>query len=325
MKKIIALTLCVLLLLSPLSLVAFAKATAPIHDYYAKAGTYKVTTALYKSGEVTYDHYKIWYPAAITASSKKFPLIVYCNATGCTYSTIDVPEHLEHIASWGFVVIANDQLLTGSGASASKGLDFMVRLSKTKGSIFYKKIDTNNVGLNGHSQGGTATINAASKGKFSNSDMFKAICAVSVPNGSLAASVAQNTPYDPSKVTCPAFLIAGTGAMEAGICPLNSVVSNFRKMSNSKNVMGRITGQDHLGILDHTTAYTTAWFRYVLCGDTYAARAFQGSGAEILTNSDWQNVYTKQTGSPATSAQSSALAAIIANVLRSVLLRLAGR
>jgi hypothetical protein len=43
-------------------------------------------------------------------------------------------------------------------------------------------------------------------------------------------------------------------------------------------------------MLKKCDGYMTAWMLYQLKGDTEAAKAFEGNGAEILSNSNWQDI-----------------------------------
>lgn len=301
MKRIISVFLTSLMFLCGILPTAFAADTYPVEAKYAAAGSHDVKTLTIDSGEVDYRHYKIWYPADLETSGELYPVILYNNATGCTYDTDQVPVMLAHYASWGFIVLANDHENSGKGDSASKGLAKLLQMHADPASIFCGKVDQNAIGLNGHSQGGSATINAASAGAYENSAMFKSICAVSIPYPALAASVLQNTPYDASRVRIPAFLIAGTGAIDAGngknigISPLDlSLVDNLKAIQNNTVFIGRIKDTDHMTTQPASTAYATALFCWTLSGDSVAAGAFTGSNPELFQNEKWQDVYNKQ-------------------------------
>ena len=58
-------------------------------------------------------------------------------------------------------------------------------------------------------------------------------------------------------------------------------------------MMGRIKGVDHGDVLPRGEAYTTAWMLYWLCNDQEAAQCFVGDDAEMLHNSQWQDVKNK--------------------------------
>lgn len=305
MKKLLSVILASLICFGILPFGVFAAneeaEVYPVESHFSQKGSHEVNAVIYDSGEKDYKHYKIWYPSDLETSTDTYPVIVYCNGTGCTYDTTEVKTTLAHFTSWGFVVVSNDHTSSGNGDSASKGLDFLLSLNENSESIFYQKINTGAIGINGHSQGGSATINAASSGKYENSGLYKSLCAVSAPHSELAASAWQKTPYDASKVEIPSFLIGGTGEIDAGtktssgICPLGmGLITNMKAINNETVIIGRIKNSDHGNTLPLSAAYITAWFSWTLLGDSFAETAFIGENAEISANEKWQDVYNKQ-------------------------------
>lgn len=302
MKKIISVILAVLTAFSCFVFVSFgAEAGYPVEEKFSKNGESEVKTASFESGEQDYDRYDIWYPAELENSTEKYPVIIYNNSSGMTDATVDTQNMMTAFASWGFVALGNDHTSSGFGDSASKGLDFLMKLAADEESIFYGKLDFDAVGLCGHSQGGTATFNAASEGKYANSYVFKSICAISTPHTELAASDWQKTPYDPSKVSIPTFLIAGTKsdeagyALDSGICPLGmGLIANMKAINNDNVIIGRIIDAWHVDTQSASQTYAIAWFMWTLKGDSFAATAFTGDNAELFRNDKWQDVYNKQ-------------------------------
>lgn len=305
MKKLLSVILASLVCFSVVPFGIFAAneeaEVYPVESRFSQKGNHEISTVIYDSGEKDYKHYKIWYPSDLETSNDTYPVIVYCNGTGCTYDTAEVKTTLSHFASWGFVVVSNDHKNSGNGDSASKGLDFLLGLNENSDSLFYQKINIKAIGINGHSQGGSATINAASTGKYENSGIFKSLCAVSAPHSELAASAWQKTPYDASKVEIPSFLVGGTGDIDAGtktssgICPLGmGLITNMKAINNETVIIGRIKDSDHGNTLPLGAAYITAWFYWTLLGDSLAETAFIGENAEIFANEKWQDVYNKQ-------------------------------
>lgn len=300
MKKFISVILAAMLLIFVYP-VAFASENYPVESHYAAAGSHSVKTMTIKSGEKDYKHYKFWYPADLESANEQYPVIVYNNGTGIKDDAKDTVDMMTHLASWGFICITNDHTSTGNGDSASKGLEILLSLNENVESVFYNKINRGQIGVTGHSQGGSATINAASVGKYENATLYKSICTISAPHSELAASPLQKTPYDASKVQVPALLIGGTGTFDAGtrndsgISPLGmALITNMKAINNDNVIIGRIKNADHGDTQSKSLAYVTAWFSYTLLGDEYAECAFIGDGAEIYCNDNWQDVYNKQ-------------------------------
>ena len=300
MRKMISMLLAVLLLISALP-VAFASESYPIEAHFAATGSHSVKTLTIDSEEKDYKHYKFWYPADLEKANMQYPVIVYNNGTGMKDDAKDTVEMMNHLASWGFVCITNDHKMTGNGDSASKGLDLLLSMSENTDSVFYNKINHKQIGVTGHSQGGSATINAASVGKYGNAVLYQSICTISAPHSALAASPLQKSPYDASKVQVPSFLIGGTGTFDAGtkkdsgISPLGmALIANMKVINHDTVIIGRIKNADHGDTQPKSLAYVTAWFSYTLLGNAYAAGAFIGDDAEIYRNDKWQDVYNKQ-------------------------------
>ena len=76
-----------------------------------------------------------------------------------------------------------------------------------------------------------------------------------------------------------------------GVAPLASLVEIYDSMTDDVlKIRARVTGAEHEQMLVRTDGYMTAWMRYHLQGDQEAGKAFLGEEAEILTNSNWQDI-----------------------------------
>lgn len=74
-------------------------------------------------------------------------------------------------------------------------------------------------------------------------------------------------------------------------CRSASLEENYVGASdNVAKVRARVAGAEHEEILQESDGYMTAWMLWQLAGDEGAAKVFVGEGAEILTNSRWQDV-----------------------------------
>lgn len=291
-KKFLSLLLCLCLIFS-FACLASAKGTA-LEDYYYQNGEYPVVSEEFESGETSFGHYKVFYPSELDTSGKTYPVVIYSNGTGSNYKEAFQKKLLEYIASWGYIVVANDDPASGMGYSASKSLDFILKQSKTPSSTFYRAVNKKQIAAAGHSQGATASLNVASIGMYDNSSMFKTVFAASAPQSSIAASILQNTPYDASKIKASAFLISGTGSIDSGNCPLKEgLEANALKIQNDNVVIARRKNADHGQMLYIGKAYMMAWFEYALKGDKQAAEVFEGPDAELFGNPNWQDAKLK--------------------------------
>ena len=139
--------------------------------------------------------------------------------------------------------------------SASASLDYILTLNSDSNSKFYGKIDVDNIGIGGHSQGGLGTINAVTA--QDNGNRYKVMYAASAPT--LQISVELQEKY-------------------------NNISDGVPK------IIARRKDTDHGDMLPYADGYMTAWFMYHLQGDEETGAAFLGDNAEILNNANWQDV-----------------------------------
>ena len=301
-KRIISLLLAAVTLVSALSLTsfAFAKSSKPVFDKYSKKGSYKVSTFEFTlpSNDFTY---KVWYPKDIKKMSKR-PVILYCNGTGSNYTMANETSSVLTIAaSHGYVCLSNTDTNTGTGVSMDQGMSQLIAYNKNSKSRLYKKLSLSKVGIAGHSQGATCTMNLSDPAQYANAKYYKAIYAVSLPTKALAESPLQNCPYDSTKVKTPTCLVAGTGTTDSKfICPIDtSLKPNFKNIK-SDVYMARMKDVEHAGSFEATYPYMLAWFDYQLYGKTFAAKAFTGKSPELKANPQWQDFKYKLTKKPTT-------------------------
>lgn len=262
--------------------------TSPIETKYAANGNYAVTHESHDAEEPRVGQHQVWYPSEVTTSNHRWPAVVLANGTGVNASRYEVI--FRHMASWGFVVIGNEDVGSWDGLSTIISLQHLLDLDNDASSPLYGKVDTTAIGLAGHSQGGVAVYNAATR--YDQSHLFKAICPQSCASPDLSEGLGWD--FRPSQVAAPTLLMAGTGIVDANsICPLASLQQNYDSIAGQPVMMGRIIGVDHGDVLSRGEAYTTAWMRYWLCGDAEAARCFVGDDAEMFSNTQWQDVKHK--------------------------------
>ena len=191
------------------------------------------------------------------------------------------------MASWGYIVVGTQDKGTGSGETTIQMLNDMMEQNNNKESILYQKIDIENIGVTGFSQGGAATIRSAYM--YDESHYIKTIVPLS-PVSEKTATDMTDYPYDISKVKCPIFMLAGTsGEFETEIViPFDEMTKMYDRLDAPK-VMARRTGMDHDHMMYSAEGYVTAWFMWQLKGDEEAAGAFTGEKPEILSNSLYQD------------------------------------
>lgn len=271
-----------------------------IEARYTAMGEYDVTYAEYPARDVLIKRYEIWYPSDLAQEDREWPVVVMANGTGVP-ATRYAPV-FRHLASWGFVVIGNEMQNSWSGGASAGALDLLAELNEDPSSLFYHKLDLDNVGSAGHSQGAIGAINAVTAQP--NGDSYKALYLASTPSSLYASTL--EWAYDPALIDVPCFMTAGTGLLDAGeagspevaeeaqevsISPLWSQEENYSLIPDSvPKLRARRTGADHAEMLPWPDGYMTAWFMYWLQGDEAAGRAFFGPDAEIVHNPLWQDI-----------------------------------
>lgn len=283
----------------------YSKPKGEIETKYTALGSYDVSFAEFDAKNDVWKKYEIWYPSEMKEGAT-YPLVIMANGTGIGASKYK--EVFYHLASWGFIVAGNEDENSRTGESSAATLDFILSLNDNKDSIFFEKIDVENIGIAGHSQGGVGAINAATNQP--NGNMYKAIWSASATSRYHADELNKSGDgwsCDLSIVHIPIFMVAGTNHWDAGdmteysevlpegkgqgICPLWWLNECFDAVSKDVDmVIARQIGKDHGDILHSADGYMTAWFMYYLKGDTDSGKAFFGENAEILTNENWQDV-----------------------------------
>ena len=216
-----------------------------------------------------------YYPAAVETADKTYPVVVVVNGTGVYASKY--PVLFKHLASWGFIVIGNEDPSTCSGDSADAALAYLLEQNDDPDSVFYRKVDTAHIGITGHSQGGVGVFNAVTQQPHGN--LYT--CAVSLSPTEMELADAIGLHYEPDKMTVPTLLLAADA---------NDVISpeGTQKVYDAMTVpkaMALRTGMDHGKMLYSADGYVTAWFLWYLQADVEAAKAFSGDSAELLENS----------------------------------------
>lgn len=251
---------------------------------YLQDGNYE-TKKITRKASAPMKKYTIYFPKDMADTEQIYPMVLVVNGTGGKATKYE-PQFAQ-LASWGFIVVGTQDKGTGSGETTIQTLNYMLQQNEDEDSIFYQKIDVENIGVTGFSQGGAATIRSAYM--FEESHYIKTIVPLS-PVSEKTAEDMTDYPYDISKVECPILLLAGTsGEFETEIViPFDEMQRMYDKI-NTPKVMARRVGMDHDQMMYMAEGYVTAWFMWQLKGDEEAAKAFTGENPEILSNALYQD------------------------------------
>ncbi|MBB6569420.1 hypothetical protein [Kribbella sandramycini] len=239
-------------------------ASAVAERYFEQPGPHGVVKAAGGSAHTLY------YPADLPTTAGARPVILWGNGTGATVEQYD--EFLRQVASWGFVVAAANTGQSGSGKEILAGGKYLLAENTRTGSIFRGKIDPNNIGAAGHSQGGGGAIAAGAD------PMVKVTIPVQPgPQGSAPA------------LRGPSLFIAGQLDY---IVPSPYVRGRYAWAQDHPAVFAELKGSDHFFPGETRTRLIgvgTAWFRYWLAGDQRAKSVFFGpkQSAELFNDAGW--------------------------------------
>lgn len=250
-----------------------------IEKHYLSHGIHDVSYFEEETDE-KWAKYEIYYSADIKESNEEYPVIVMSNGSGVRASRY--AAIFEHYASWGFIVIGNEHDTAFAGDSSDASLDYLIKANDDANSVLYQKVDLENVGIVGHSQGGVGVFNAITR--QSNGGMYKAAVSLS-PVGEDTAK-ALNWTYEPEKITIPMMVLAGT---EKDVITIEDLQKMYSHITSDK-VMAVRSNTNHPEMLYSADGYVTAWFMWQLQGDEEAAKAFEGKDAEILNNKMYQDI-----------------------------------
>ena len=295
--KIIGIIILVIVVLIAGGLFLLSKAPSAPKDYtktvktggdiegqYMQKGPLEVRHFTADADDVLKKHL-VYYPVELESADRQFPVIFSLNGTGIAGSKYTAV--FEHFASWGFIVLGNEDPSTGFGITADKMYDFLVSQNNDMNSPLYNRIDFDNIGLIGHSQGGAGVFSALSI--VETSDKYKTGVALSPTHEEMAHALTWM--YDLEKVSVPVLMMAGTETdfETQSVIPIDKMNAMFDKLASDVKVMARRKGADHGKMLYSANGYAAAWFMWQLQNDEEAAKAFIGSDPELLRNPLYQD------------------------------------
>ncbi|ADB48683.1 poly(ethylene terephthalate) hydrolase family protein [Conexibacter woesei] len=261
-------------------LVGAASASAsPIEARYAASGPWAVSSATVRdaSGRALYE---LRYPTDLGAGGVRHPIVTWGN--GSIATPADYPGLLNHLASWGFAVVASTSSTTGKGTEMLAGAQYMVARDSDPASVFAGKLDTAHVAAVGHSQGAGGAVNAT--------NLSRGLIGTTVTYALPAAMwVSRGDEFDVAALRAPALFLGGRWDILIS-SPL--VVDGYYRAAGGPAAKAVLRDADHNTIQrtgGATLGYLTAWLKYRLEGDATARGAFAGSAPEINANPAWQD------------------------------------
>jgi hypothetical protein len=248
----------------------------PIEAHYSSAGPWEISTGTYT--DASGNSYDLFYPTQLGADGFKHPILTWGNGTGGKPS--DVKGVLDQLTSWGFVIIASTSGWTGTGNEMLIGVQDLVSLNSDPSSMFYNKLNTDEVGAIGASQGAGGTVRAT----VHSGGLIKCAVPISLP---AEIWVSQPDTFNPAQLNVPVLFLGGSN--DWLIAPPWAIWKYYNEVPDA-TAMLVLNGADHATIAiapDGYLGYITAWLMYQLQGDQYARGAFVGDPPEANTNTNW--------------------------------------
>jgi Chlorophyllase enzyme len=254
----------------------------------------------------------IWYPSDIERAKPR-AAIVWANGTADAPVEPKVYDYiLSHLASWGFVVVATRDPKTGYGDTVLDSLDFLKEQAGKRRSPLYRRVDLEQVGVAGHSQGATGAINAMLKSR----GRIKTTVAFQLPSQKWCnpADLCVLTKNLKAAKSGSIFYVGGTFDFlispdrQKGGGKLNSLTAYYEATPNrlikAKGLIKLANHNDILGKPDCKTAVVgspltctlgvygylglpTGWLAWQLQGARDAGAAFRKKRGEFLTAGAW--------------------------------------
>ncbi len=280
--------------------------TGTVERKYSATGPWAVTTKLAgaccDSSGNTFD---LFFPTNLGANGFKHPLLTWGNGTFAKPS--NYAYFLDHMASWGFVVIATEDPTTGSGQTILDAAKFLITANQDPNSPFFSKLDVSRVGAFGHSQGAHGAINALLKSGGS----VQTVLPIELPAQIWCAANC----FDTRDLTVGSvFFVDGTAdpisppTQPPWVTGEQSIDAYYSAVPNSvPKLKGTLIGPGHTDVQgqpDCSTVpigciigvygylgYPTAWFMDQLQGDAFAHAAFvTGTGEMFSQITNWDHV-----------------------------------
>lgn len=285
--------------------------TGPIGSKYFAPGPWAVTAQnTFACCDSTGNAFDIWYPTDLGQDGFKHPIITWGNGSDA------VPEQytylLNHLASWGFVVIATELTATASGEEITDAARYLMAESANPSSIFFNKLEPDRVGAMGHSQGSGGSMNALIK----HPDVIKTAIVIERPPQYFCAP--GDCPSTAGIQNGSVFFINGSAdvlispSTQIGPCTLGNMANEQSNQCLYENVPDNVTklwatlqGPDHNDVQGQPgcpespglcangvygfLGYPTAWMMDQLQDDALAHGAFVNGTGEIFQDASWAN------------------------------------
>lgn len=214
-------------------------------------------------------------------SHGKHPVVIWTNGNGGSLSSLSYASFLTHIASHGFLVIADKASTSAREAEAASqvaAIEWALSENARTGGDFFERIDVDRIAVMGHSLGSLASFSTAAMNEHVATSIHFSGGLTDNPVGFDDAWLAEM--HAPA-----AFLCGGNDATAGPSCEKDFA------MAPNPVFYGVLGGASHLGpfISPRGGEYgraAVAWYRWQLAGDESFADWFLGDDC-VLCQRPW--------------------------------------
>jgi hypothetical protein len=225
-------------------------------------------TPTMKAGSGPSGQSTLFYPTDLGKDGVKHPVFHWGCGAGSQPS--QYADHLNLLASYGFVIIAN-----ASGSNPAKAsLDWMLAENDKPDSIFYQKLDPTRVGIGGHSLGALETFSSAADPRLS---LYVLVC-----GGCMSGTGGCGA----KDIHAPSIFLGGEG--EGGTMNFEG---DYAEIPSSPSVFVTKTDTDHIYCARNNLAPWVAFMRWQWCGEQQWAKEFMPGGT--YCKSPWLDCKSK--------------------------------
>lgn len=169
------------------------RSECPLEQRYSQLGPHEVLQLDMPSDDDRIGAVRVWYPSELEDSDVLWPVVIAVNASGTPASAYE--PWFARLASWGLVVVGNEDPQTGTGETASLTLDAVMDLPD--GCPLAGRLDVDRMGIVGFSQGGAGALAALTQ--YENGGLYRTIFTGSAAYPFLAENMGWH--YDASLVS----------------------------------------------------------------------------------------------------------------------------
>ncbi|MTH79168.1 hypothetical protein GL286_15685 [Paracoccus aestuariivivens] len=218
----------------------------------------------------------------------RHPVVAWANGSGQKPEVY--AQFLDHLASWGFVVIAPRDEMTGNGQTVADAARYIILQGETRSSPFYGRIDRERMAAVGHSQGGASVAALHAR----NAPLFRTYMTYHISPDFFARWCCAVDQASYADLSPRGSIFHWASQVDSGNPDWYEVVGGHAPKAFA---LLRHAGHEAIGPRPRPyLGYSTAWLMWQLNGDRRAAAAFAPQGEFFNDNISWADSRAARTG-----------------------------